>query len=69
MKYIQPTKKGRGMPAEINIIDVSADDLRPQTTDWLKTITDTVNLHEYYLSPEFHGGPLESRSLVSIDIN
>lgn len=42
MKYIQPAKKGRGKVHEINIIDVNADDLRPATNDWLKTITDTV---------------------------
>ena len=45
MKYIQPSKKARrgGTTAPVNIIDINADDLRPQSTEWLKAISDTVS--------------------------
>jgi len=42
MKYIQPERrhKGKAQQVPLNIIDIRADDLRPDSTDWLKTITD-----------------------------
>jgi hypothetical protein len=42
MQYIQPNKRGKAKAEPINIIDVNADDLRPASSEWLKTITDKV---------------------------
>jgi proline-rich protein PRCC len=43
MKYIHDPKKARrgGTSAPVKIIDINADDLRPQSTEWLKAISDT----------------------------
>lgn len=40
MKFIRP-KKGR--KDEVQIIDINADDLRPDNTEWLRNITDEVS--------------------------
>lgn len=45
MKYV-PKKKGKAGKgeSEINFIDVKADDLRPDTTEWVKNLTDEVRV-------------------------
>ena len=44
MSYIQKGKKPKPGSAPINFIDVSADDLRPETQDWLKAVSAEVML-------------------------
>lgn len=39
MKFIQPK---RGKKEDVKIIDINADDLRPDNTEWLRNITDEV---------------------------
>lgn len=40
MKYIQPK---RGKQQDVQIIDIKADDLRPDNTEWLRNLTDEVS--------------------------
>lgn len=40
MKFIQPK---RGKKEDVKIIDINADDLRPDNTEWLRNITDEVS--------------------------
>ena len=41
MQYV---KGGKRKKEAMNIIDISADDLRPDSTEWIKNITDEVSL-------------------------
>jgi hypothetical protein len=42
MQYVPRRKKGKD--SELNFIEVKADDLRPDNTEWIKNITDDVSL-------------------------
>ncbi len=44
MKYM-PKKKGKtGQgPDDVNFIDINQDDLKPDSTEWIKNITDDVS--------------------------